>query len=158
MDHPRFCVMTWSWAKKEAGSIFSTFEKVNHYYFGTIMIETSFLYHSFGIRDVVGTRCEYKGTKTIIHVRPRRTLLCCPQCHSYTLLKNGTRARQIQTLPIGSRRCYLKLTNQRYKCASCHWNGWQKISGILKGKSYTYQSWRIINEKLILVLRGEWRT
>ncbi|WP_363170845.1 transposase family protein [uncultured Porphyromonas sp.] len=37
-------------------------------------------------------------------------------CHSYTLLKNGTRTRQIQALPIGSRRCYLKLTNQRYKC------------------------------------------
>ena len=103
------------------------------------MIETSFLYHSFGIRDVVGTRCEYKGTKTIIHVRPRRTLLCCPQCHSYTLLKNGTRARQIQTLPIGSRRCYINLTNQRYKCTSCHWDGWQKIPGILKGKSYTYR-------------------
>lgn len=26
-----------------------------------LMIETSFLYHSFGVRDVVGTRCEYKG-------------------------------------------------------------------------------------------------
>ena len=64
---------------------------------------------------------------------------CCPHCHSYTLLKNGTRARQIQTLPIGSRRCYIKLTNQRYKCTSCHWDGWQKISGILKGKSYTYR-------------------
>ncbi|MBL6452756.1 MAG: transposase family protein [Porphyromonas sp.] len=32
------------------------------------------------------------------------------------MLKNGTRTRQIQALPIGSRRCYLKLTNQRYKC------------------------------------------
>lgn len=35
-----------------------------------LMIETSFLYHSFGVRDVVGTRSEYKGNKTIIHVRP----------------------------------------------------------------------------------------
>lgn len=103
------------------------------------MIETSFLYHSFGVRDVVNTRCEYKGNKTIIHVRSTRPLCCCPHCHSYTLLKNGTRTRQIQTLPIGSRRCYLKLTNQRYKCTSCHWDGWQKIPGILKGKSYTYR-------------------
>lgn len=50
-----------------------------------LMIETSFLYHSFGVRDVVCTRCEYTGNKTIIHVRPTRTLRCCPHCHSYTL-------------------------------------------------------------------------
>ncbi|WP_418313435.1 transposase family protein [Porphyromonas sp.] len=31
------------------------------------------------------------------------------------------------------------MTNQRYKCTSCHWDGWQKIPGILKGKSYTYR-------------------
>lgn len=103
------------------------------------MIETSFLYYNFGVRDIVGTHCEYKGNKTIIHVRPTHSLHQCPRCHSYSLLKNGTRERQIQTLPIGSRRCYLKLTNQRYKCPDCHWDGWQKISGILKGKSYTYR-------------------
>ena len=47
------------------------------------MIETSFLYHSFGVRDIFSTRCEYKGNKTIIHVRFVVTPIATPTPCAY---------------------------------------------------------------------------
>lgn len=84
-----------------AGSIFSTFEKVNQYYSSTYDRNQLPILQFWNDEIAVGTRSEYKGNKTIIHVRPTRTLCRCPHCHSYTLLENGTRERQIQALPIG---------------------------------------------------------
>jgi len=47
------------------------------------MIETSFLYHSFGVRDIFSARCEYKGNKTIIHVRFVVTPIATPTPCAY---------------------------------------------------------------------------
>ena len=63
-------------------SIFSAIEKLT-ITISILMIETSFLYHSFGVRDIFSTRCEYKGNKTIIHVRFVVTPIATPTPCAY---------------------------------------------------------------------------
>lgn len=105
------------------------------------LMDTSFLYHVFGVRGVkcTATTYEYKPNKIILDVEYSKTKHNCPKCGKSSLVKNGTRYRRIHSLPIGSTLTVLNMKVQRYKCKdpNCGYNQYEKITFVNGGKSYT---------------------
>ena len=64
-------------------------------------MNSSFLYHAWGIYSLECTREEYKGNTTILHVQSKKPQKTCPKCGKCNLVKNGYRTRDFLGLPIG---------------------------------------------------------
>lgn len=103
-------------------------------------MDTSFLYHAYGLKGLRCTRTEYKGDDLILHVEYSKRKIKCPGCGKYhTLVKNGFRRRNIVALPIGSKRTVLRMKVQRYKCKECSYDQQEAISFTNGGCSYTHR-------------------
>lgn len=103
-------------------------------------MDTSFLYHAYGLKGVKCTRKEYKGNDLILHVEYSDRKIKCPRCGKYhTLLKNGFRYRNIIGLPIGGKRTVFRMKAQRYKCKECDYDQQEEISFTTGGRSYTHR-------------------
>ena len=71
-------------------------------------MNSSFLYHAFGLYAMECTREEYKGKTLILNVRHRDHKKICPSCGSHDLVKNGFRIRDFIGLPIGQLKMLFK--------------------------------------------------
>lgn len=105
-------------------------------------MDTSFLYHAFGLTGLKCTKKEYKGNKIILHVEFSERKKKCPKCGAYhTLVKNGVRYRNIRSLPIGGKQTILRMKVQRYKCkdTGCDYDQQENIPFTTGGKGYTHR-------------------
>jgi transposase len=103
-------------------------------------MDTSFLYHVYGLNGLKCSKSEYKGNDLILHVEYSAQKNRCPKCGKYhTLVKNGYRRRKILALPIGLKRTILNMKVQRYKCKACDYDQQEKISFTTGGRSYTHR-------------------
>ncbi|MDU2330149.1 MAG: transposase family protein [Prevotella bivia] len=82
-------------------------------------MNSSFLYHAWGLYSLECTREEYKGNKIILHVQNKKRLSVCPKCGKLHLVKNGYRIRDFLGLPIGGKKIVIRMKVQRYKCNDC---------------------------------------
>ena len=79
-------------------------------------MNSSFLYHAWGLYSLECTKEEYKGNTIILHVQSKKRLSVCPKCAKRHLVKNGYRFRDFIGLPIGGKKVIIRIKVQRYKC------------------------------------------
>ena len=79
-------------------------------------MNSSFLYHAWGLYSLECTREEYKGNTIILHVQSKKPQKTCPKCGKCNLVKNGYRTRDFLGLPIGGKKIIIRMKVQRYKC------------------------------------------
>ena len=72
-------------------------------------MNSSFLYHAWGLYRHKCLREEYKGNTIILHIESKQVPKCCPQCGHPHLVKNGFRTRDFISLPIGGKKVILRM-------------------------------------------------
>ncbi len=104
-------------------------------------MNSSFLYHSWGLRTLRCTREEYKGNTIILHVESKDRLNRCPKCCGHQLIKNGYRIGDFLGLPIGKKKVIIRMKVQRYKCncADCDFDQQEPIPFATGSRSYTHR-------------------
>ena len=83
------------------------------------MINSSFLTFAFGIRGYEGTSYCYKGSKIVLNIQKRADKMCCPNCKSRNVVKNGVSYRDFKTVPIGHTPVVLHTKIHRLRCKDC---------------------------------------
>lgn len=104
-------------------------------------MNSSFLYHAWGLNSLKCTREEYKGNAIILHVQNKKRLSKCPKCNKHHLVKNGCRTRDFLGLPIGGKKIIIRMKIQRYKCKSddCGYDQQERIPFATGSCSYTHR-------------------
>ena len=82
-------------------------------------MDSSLLYHGFGIKGQEILKSEYKGGAIIVHIHTKEHLLRCGECGSKNVIKRGVIERLFRTAPIGLKPVYLKAKVQRLECKEC---------------------------------------
>lgn len=102
-------------------------------------MNSSFLYHVWGVRGLKCTREQYKDTTIVLHVQNKKRKTICPQCGQRSLVKNGGRTRDFHALPVGGRKVILRMQITRYKCrcADCDYDRQEEITFAQGSCSYT---------------------
>ena len=79
-------------------------------------MNSSFLYHAWGVKGLKCTNVEYKSKTIILHVQSKSAQIVCPEFGCRKLVKNGHHVRRFIGLPIGGKKVILSMKVQRYKC------------------------------------------
>jgi len=107
-------------------------------------MNTSFLYHAFGVRTAVCTSIDYKDRGIICDIQTRSDKLCCPKCKSRNIIRNGTVERDIRSLPIGSKPVTLHVKVQRIICRDCKCDCQEKLHYTTGKQTYTHRLARFV--------------
>lgn len=104
-------------------------------------MNSSFLYHAWGLYTLECTKEEYKGNTIILHVQTKKRLSVCPKCGHRHLVKNGYRMREFLGLPIGGKKVIVRMKVQRYKCKcnDCDYDRQEPIPFASGSRSYTHR-------------------
>lgn len=102
-------------------------------------MNSSFLYHAWGLYTLECTREEYKGNTIILHVQTKKRMKVCPKCGMQHFVKNGYRMRDFIGLPIGGRKVIIRMKVQRYKCKDCDFDQQERIPFATGSRSYTHR-------------------
>lgn len=104
-------------------------------------MNSSFLYHAWGLYNHICTREEYKGNTIILHVEAKERQIECPKCGCRHLVKNGFRMRDFIGLPVGGRKVIIRMKVQRYKCKNkvCDYDRQEHIPFSTGGCGYTHR-------------------
>ena len=102
-------------------------------------MNSSFLYHAWGLYTHECTCEEYKGNRIILHVQAKERIRCCPSCGAGSIVKNGYRLRDFVGLPIGGKRVTIRMKVQRYKCKECDFDQQENIPFATGSRSYTHR-------------------
>lgn len=102
-------------------------------------MNSSFLYHAWGLYTLECTREEYKGNTIILHVQTKERIKTCPKCGKRHFVKNGYRFRDFVGLPIGGKRVIIRMKVQRYKCMDCDFDQQERIPFATGSRSYTHR-------------------
>lgn len=104
-------------------------------------MNSSFLYHAWGLYSLECTREEYKGNTIILHVQSKTPQKTCPKCGKCNLVKNGYRTRNFLGLPIGGKKIIIRMKVQRYKCKcdGCDYDQQENIPFATGSCSYTHR-------------------
>lgn len=102
-------------------------------------MNSSFLYHAWGLYTLECTREEYKGKTIILHVQTKEREKVCPKCGKRHFVKNGYRFRDFVGLPIGGKKVIIRMKVQRYKCRDCDFDQQERIPFATGSRSYTHR-------------------
>ena len=102
-------------------------------------MNSSFLYHAWGLYTHECTREEYKGNTIILHIQTKDREKVCPRCGKRHLVKNGYRFRDFVGLPIGGKKVIIRMKVQRYKCRHCDYDQQERIPFATGSRSYTHR-------------------
>ena len=104
-------------------------------------MNSSFLYHAWGLYSLECTREEYKGNTIILLVQSKKPQKTCPKCGKCNLVKNGYRTRDFLGLPIGGKKIIIRMKVQRYKCKcdGCDYDQQENIPFTTGSCSYTHR-------------------
>lgn len=111
-------------------------------------MNSSFLYHAFGLQGLKCTSEQYKGTTLVLNVEYGKRQKVCPICGLRHLVKNGYRIREFLGLPIGSKKTVIRMKVQRYKCKDCDYDQQEHIPFATGSHSYTHRFAKYIVELL----------
>ena len=102
-------------------------------------MNSSFLYHAWGLYHHKCLREEYKGNTISLHIESKQAPKCGSQCGHPHLVKNGFRTRDFISLPIGGKKVFLRMKVRRYKCkcADCDYDCRERIAFAPGSHSYT---------------------
>ena len=79
-------------------------------------MNTSLLYHAFGIQHQNVLKCEYKYGKIAVKIKTKDSKLQCSKCKSYNVIKSGKVERLFRTIPIGKKQVFMLAIIQRLEC------------------------------------------
>ena len=83
-------------------------------------MNSSFLYHVFGVKEYHYHATVYKDSAIFLKLKSNTPKKCkCPHCDSENVIKYGKQYRDIHNLPIGGKQTFLSLAIQRYQCKDC---------------------------------------
>ena len=104
-------------------------------------MNSSFLYHAWGLYTLECTKEEYKGNTIILYVQTKERQSVCPKCGKRHLVKNGYRNRDFLGLPIGGRKVIIRMKVQRYKCKEkcCDYDQQENIPFATGSRTYTHR-------------------
>lgn len=104
-------------------------------------MNSSFLYHAWGLYTLECTSEEYKGNTIILHVQTKERQKVCPKCGKRHLVRNGYRNRDFLGLPIGGRKVIIRMKVQRYKCKEegCDYDQQENIPFATGSRTYTHR-------------------
>ena len=104
-------------------------------------MNSSFLYHAWGLYTLECTKEEYKGNTIILYVQTKERQRVCPKCGKRHLVKNGYRNRDFLGLPIGGRKVIIRMKVQRYKCKEkcCDYDQQENIPFATGSRTYTHR-------------------
>lgn len=102
-------------------------------------MNSSFLYHAWGLYTLECTREEYKSNTIILHVQTKEQIKTCPKCGKRHFVKNGYRFRDFVGLPIGGKKVIIRMKVQRYKCKDCDFDRQERIPFATGSRSYTHR-------------------
>ena len=102
-------------------------------------MNSSFLYHAWGLYTLECTREEYKGNTIILHVQTKERIKTCPRCGKRHFVKNGYRFRDFVGLPIGGKKVIIRMKVQCYKCKDCDFDQQERIPFATGSRSYTHR-------------------
>lgn len=104
-------------------------------------MNSSFLYHAWGLYNHICTREEYKDNTIILHVEAKERQTECPKCGCRHLVKNGYRMRDFIGLPVGGRKVIIRMKVQRYKCKNrgCDYDRQEHIPFATGSCGYTHR-------------------
>ena len=111
-------------------------------------MNSSFLYHAWGLYTLECTREEYKGNTIILHVQTKDRIKACPKCGKLHLVRNGYRMRDFVGLPIGGKKVVIRMKVQRYKCRDCDYDQQERIPFATGSRSYTHRFAKYVVELL----------
>ncbi len=74
------------------------------------MSTTSILYHGFGLGVTDCTNIEYSDGQIRFHVKRPDNRVGCSVCRSQNIIHRGRRLRNLRTLPIGKKACWIRVT------------------------------------------------
>ena len=77
------------------------------------MMNSSFLYHAWGLYGHKCSGVEYKGNTIILHIETQTPKKTSPECGSRHLVKNGYRLRDFIGLRIGGKKVVFRIKVQR---------------------------------------------
>ena len=104
-------------------------------------MNSSFLYHAWGLYNHICTHEEYKDNTIILHVEAKERQIECPNCGCRHLVKNGFRMRDFIGLPVGGRKVIIRMKAQRYKCKNkvCDYDRQEHIPFATGSCGYTHR-------------------
>ncbi|MGL5254529.1 MAG: ISL3 family transposase [Brevinema sp.] len=104
-------------------------------------MNSSFLYHAWGLYDHKCSREEYKGNTIILYIEKQKRVKVCPKCSHCHLVKNGFRIRDFIGLPIGGKKVIIRMKVQRYKCMNkdCNYDQQENIPFATGSCGYTHR-------------------
>ena len=109
-------------------------------------MNTSFLYHAFGLKNIEYKGFTYENRSFVIHMQTPRGKLCCPACKGKRIKRSGYKNRLFRSVPIGSRPVQIDMRVQRLYCKDCACHR-QEYLHFVKGKrSYTNRFQRFVVE------------
>ena len=113
-------------------------------------MNSSFLYHAWGLYSLECTKEEFKCNTIILHVQSKKRLSVCPKCGKRHLVKNGYRFRDFIGLPIGGKKVIIRMKVQRYKCKNeeCDYDQQENIPFATGSRSYTHRFAKYVVELL----------
>ena len=109
-------------------------------------MNTSLLYHAFGIQHQNVLKCEYKYGKIAVKIKTKDSKLQCSKCKSYNVIKSGKVERLFRTIPIGKKQVFMLAIIQRLECKACGSVRQEYIKYAESKKTYTRSLKRYILE------------
>lgn len=107
-------------------------------------MNTSFLYHAFGLSNLEYHSTAYEDKSIILNVQTSANKLRCSCCGSKDVTRNGFATRLIRCVPIGHKRVFLRMKVQRLKCKDCNIDRQEKIHFTTGNASYTHRLARLV--------------
>lgn len=113
-------------------------------------MNSSFLYHAWGLYSHKCSREECKGNTIILHIEAKERQKTCPLCGHTHLVKNGYRIRDFVGLPIGGKKTIIRMKVQRYKCMNdqCTYDQQEPIPFATGSCSYAHRFARYVKDLL----------
>ena len=109
-------------------------------------MNTSFLYHAFGVREQECTRVRYEDNGIILEIQTRAEKLCCPCCKSRHVIRSGCSIRTIRSIPIGHKQVKLRMKVQRVGCKDCGAVRQECLHFVTGKRTYTNRFCRLVVE------------
>lgn len=100
-------------------------------------MNTSLLYHAFGIKYQKVLTTDYKYRIITVKIKTKDDKLKCSNCSSYNVIKSGTKDRLFRTVPIGKKQVFLIAGIQRLTCKECGVVRQEHIHFAERKKTYT---------------------
>lgn len=107
-------------------------------------MNSSFLYHAFGLNGYECHSIGYENKSIILNIQTRSDKLCCSHCKSNHVVRNGSLVRNFRGVPIGSKPVIIRMKVQRIKCKECSTDRQEAIHFTTGNQSYTHKLARLV--------------